>query len=374
MVTTSRQASSYTARPRIWRSDIFLTKKEEIDTGRILSGTFSYNEDFDTKRQATIRVRIPETIKVLSDWIIAEIDIRDDVGNAFTVALGHFVAIEQDIEQTSTGRTSSIEFRDLTWIMRQSTITTPIVALAGTDHGAAARQIISDFGIPVPLINIPDSGTIISADILPDEKDDLLSFATRVLSGGGMYQPWVAQDYRVTSSKAVDVSTSPADIIFSGLDGAKILQVISNKPQVSGVRNQITIRKASPGEPIIEATATVTDESSRAHPLNIGRMMGANIPIILGRIDNESAIATIEDAQALADARLSIASTYLDRLNIQTYPDTQTMDGHKIIALDVRDGVTQLYTGNWLQRTWSVSIGTGPPIVSREMTRSVGWR
>jgi len=148
---------------------------------------------------------------------------------------------------------------------------------------------------------------------------------------------------------------------------------VQNKPEVSRVRNQVTVRKAVPGEPLISWTATVEDAGSRAHPNRIGELMGTTRPVILGVTYDESAIQSVADAQLLAESRLSENASFLDRVNIETYPD-HTLDGHQVLDLDLTDGDDHYYTGNWLQRTWAVTVDGPKATVRRELTRTISWR
>ena len=60
--------------PRVWRSDIYQTRLEDLAPARALRGTFSYNEDYVTKRQASIEVSNPDALEPLGDWILAELE------------------------------------------------------------------------------------------------------------------------------------------------------------------------------------------------------------------------------------------------------------------------------------------------------------
>jgi len=213
-LTVYSHPSSYVTLPRIWRSDIYQTRLESLAPARAVRATFSYNEDYATKRQATVEVINPDALVPLGDWLLAELEIVDDTGTLAVIPLGHYLVIEPDITMDNHGRRGTVDCRDLTWLLQQMTIAEQYVVPVGTDHGAAARTIALQQGIPPQLVNIPDSGTVTDADIISQDGDDWLSIMTRVLAGGTMYQPWIARDNRLTSRKVRDVQGAAPDASY----------------------------------------------------------------------------------------------------------------------------------------------------------------
>lgn len=373
-VLKGRHPSTYLSIPRIYRSDIHRTILEDITPARAMQASFTMNTDFDTKRQATIEVWNPDELTPLGDWIVAELDIVDDSGTIATVPLGHYLVIEPDITGDNFGRRGTLELRDLSWILRQSTIDQPYTIPAGVDHGAAARNIALLQGIPSSMINIPNSNTVTPAPVVPHEGDSWLDLMIDVLAGGAMYQPWMANDMRLTSYKVRDISNAPPDAVYKTADGAKIIPPYSQKPEISKLRNRVTVRKKTPGEPTIAYTATVTDRSSPAHPDRLGEMMGTDQPIILGTVYEEGQIETEAEAQALAEARLSELVSFLDRVHIETYVDHTSLEEHQILDLDLEDGDDHYAVGLWRQRVSTIDVN-GPRVTcKRELVRTVSWR
>jgi hypothetical protein len=224
------------------------------------------------------------------------------------------------------------------------------------------------------MINIPDSNTTLSADLQSAPGDSWLDLMTTLLAGGAMYQPWIANDYRLTSRKAIDVQTAAPNASYRQGEGAKIVGSVQNRPEISRLRNRVTVRKVTPGEPIISWTQDVTDAGSRAHPDRLAELMGSTRPIILGEKYDESGLASEEEAKALAISRLSEATSYLDRLVLETYVDRTSIEGHQIIDIDLVDGNDHYSTGNWLQRVSEITVDGPVATCKRELTRTVSWR
>lgn len=365
--------TSFTSVPRIWRSDIYRTKLEDITPSRATSATAEYNDDYDTKRRATVTVRNPDALRDLQDWFILETTVTDQRGVQVTYPLGHYLVTGRDVRHDNHGRQGTITGEDITWLLSQATVNVNYTVPVGTDTGAAARQIILERGVPAALVDIPDSGVLTTNEVTGQHGDRWWKLVTDLLAGGAMYQPFVGMDYRIRSMKVVDITTAQPTVSYRQGEGAKIVPPVQNRPDLTRLRNRVTVRKVTPGEPTIQYTADVIDDGSRLHPTNLAALLGSSTPVILGVTYDESAIATEAEAQQLAEYRLSLAGSFLDRLNIVTYIDS-ALDAHQIIDVNLTDGFENHHTGNWLQRTFRVTLGGAAATVSRELTRSVDWR
>jgi hypothetical protein len=366
-------ATSFATIPRVWRSDMYQTKIEEISPAKAMKMTASYREDFETKRQATVDVRNPDALDDLHDFVILELAQWDNFGNETVFKLGHYVVMGRDVTMDNHGRSGTIQLRDLTWFLQQSNIAEQYKVLAGTDFGAAVRTIAIQQGIPANLINIPDAGIVTPVDIISLENDNWLKFMNDLLAGGMMIDLWIAQDLRLTSKKIFDPRTAVADATYRSADGAKIVPPLRNTPDISRIRNRIKVYKSPSGEePGIKWVANVTDPGNPLHPQRLADRLGSNTPVILGESFEESTITTEADAKAMAEAKLSEAASYLDKINMQTYLD-DTLDGHKVIELDIEEGDAHYYVGTWLQQGWEVTVDGPVATVSRELTRTIDW-
>lgn len=370
----NRKAASWSALPRIYRADITGTRIDDITPARARSVSASYNEDFETKRQASFDVVYPDELRDLEDFVAVDLDITRDDGLEMTLQLGNYIVMGRSVTMTNTMRQGVLNGRDLTWLLRQATIPGLYVVSTAVDPGAAARDILFDFGIPSELINIPDAGVTLTRDLPSKPGEDWLSFLTDLLAAGAMYQPWVASDHRITSRRVIDIATEPAVHRYHTADGAKVIPGVVNDPDLSKLRNRVTVRKVSPtdGESI-HYTATVTDVGSPIHPERLQERLGLRKPVILGVAYDEHNITSEGDARLLAESRLSELGSYYDKVKLATYPD-QAIDGHLIMDLDLMHQGQHYYTGRWWQRTWDVRLDGPVVTIQRELTRTVQWQ
>ena len=112
-----------------------------------------------------------------------------------------------------------------------------------------------------------------------------------------------------------------------------------------------------------------------ADPPLLAERLGWDAPVIRSEQVDNIDIATQAEAQALVNSRLSFGASWYRKVQFRTYPD-EALDAHNIVNLDLvypGDG-RHWYTGQWLQRTWSVGLKGATPFVDRECYVTVPWR
>lgn len=366
----------FLATPRVWRSNLAGTRLTPLQLARPTRVVASYNEDYATKRQATIALVAPDQLKRLHDYVVIELEITTPGGELVTIPLGHYLVIGHDITTGSATRTGTVHLRDLTYLLHLEGFTEPITVPAGTDTGAGARMVLEAQGVPARQLNIPDSGVLTAQDWTPLPGERVLAFVTDLLAAGAMYQPWAAMDGRLTSMRMRDIASAAPDSKYHTADGAKVVPPVREPlADLSTLWNQVTVQKRAPGQDPIVATATVTDASSPVHPDRLAEALGRSRPVVLPHVIEEPMLETIDEAQAIADARLAEGTSHRQALTILTYPD-RTLDGHQILDLALEhpsDGQTY-YTGRWWQRRWELRLDGGAPVVERELFRTESWR
>jgi len=358
------------AEPRIWKSDIYQTKIEPLTPALPIRGSMTFNDDFEHKRQFTMELANPDALKPLEDFVVPELYLSDGHGNELIIPLGHFLVTPPTISMTPALRRGTIEGKDLTYLLARTALNGPYLAAAGTDTGQRARETLIQFGIPARLIDIPDSGAYLTKDLKWEAGDSVLTATNDLLLAGAQYHVWTTGKGIITSRKYDDARGQTPATTYSTEAGSRLVPPVTETPDWSRLRNRVIVRKLSPDELPIIGRAEVRDRSNPLHPLRLAERMGANHPVYLSYTDEASDIVDQASADRRAASLLSEGASFYRKVNIETIPD-EHMDGHLLIGLDIREGGTTYYGGNWLQRVFSLEMAGAKATVRRELNSSV---
>ncbi len=359
--------------PRIWKSDIYQTKLEPLSPALPIRGAMTFNDDFEHKRQFTMEIANPDSLKPLDDFIVPELYMSDGHGNEWTIPLGHFLVTPPTITMTPALRRGTIEGKDLTYLLSRSALNGPYIVAAGSDTGEAARETLVRFGIPARLVDIPNSNAYLPKDLKWEAGDSVLTATNDLLLAGAQYHVWTTGRGILTSRKYDDASQQTPATTYSTESGSRLVPPVTETPDWSRLRNRVIVRKLSPDELPIIGRAEVRDRSSPLHPERLKERMGANYPVYLSHTDEASDIVDQASANLRAASLLSEGASFYRTVAIETIPD-EYMDGHLIIGLDIREGGTTYYGGNWRQRVFSLDMAGAKATVRRELNRSENWR
>jgi hypothetical protein len=202
--------------------------------------------------------------------------------------------------------------------------------------------------------------------------DSVLLATNTLLEAGGQYHLWTTGENRLRSYKYRDpASTNPATT-YDTQPGNRLVPPIVETPDWSRLRNRVIVRRMNPDEVPLVGRAEVTDRSSPLHPITLQERMGATAPVYLSHTEDNSELVDQATADAAAANLLATGASFYRSLTIETLPDL-FMEGHQIIALDIADGDDHHYTGNWIQRTFTLTMQGAKATCQRELTASMRW-
>lgn len=350
--------------PAYFLSDNKGNKLEDI-TPLVVGGKLVMNQDAFPIWTLTGQVRPHDFLRRYEDYMLVEAtqSYSDGSDETFTLGLYHITVVAPRHNQE--GSFSEFKGEDLTSRLHRAridfngsyrtdwTYTRHVRALID-GHGNFMRHQIPELpGMPTvnPYYEVGASPYQMSNDFLSavglrhlyQNRD---GFLTSSLSTELDKQQVVAQYSADASGDMVDR--------FTGLKRKfPVIGPITEDPDDSRVRNQVTVRKVTPGQPLISYTAKNTNPSS---PMRVTGPIGVLDP---GPIDDNQ-LVTVADAQAIAEELVSLGSSYYRKTKMAIVPDLR-FNPYDVVELDIRDVDGEvLIDGKWWRR--SVELNLGPPV------------
>lgn len=363
----------FTVLPAVWLSDARRGRKEPLFPAYPYRARVTFNEDRLYKRDLTIDVLNPDTIRPKVDYLLVELFVTDADGRQATYQLGHFLVTEREITTTKTSRRGTLQGQEGTRVLGDSVTPVWVRMLADSDPGATARQWLGIYGIQPDMIDIPNAGMVTTSEIAWDAGETWLTILNDILSAGNMYHAWCSGDGRIRSRKYEDIAQARPVAHYGSHDGAFIVPPVKEDPDYGRLRNRVVVRKISPTEDPIVGIAEVTDASSPVHPQRLAEQRNSTYPVWLSETFDDPNIVDQDAAEARAQALLSEGASYYMPLTIETFVD-DVIDGHQTVSLELRHGTTSYYTGNWRQRTWELRLEGAQATVRREVYRTEAWQ
>lgn len=364
---------NYFAQGRLWRADMQGNKLDLLQPSRSQRATVSFNIDMRAKRQLTVDVENPGAILPLGDFLMPELIIRSEQGEK-VYPLGHFVALPPNTTLTSASYQGTLQGRDVTYMMDRAGLPEGYVVEKGENPSHAARRLAAEWGMPWNRIRIPDTGRALEYTMEWEPGESVLTVINDLCTAARLLNPWTDGLGNLTTREELDLCGCHVDGYYGPDSDAIPLSPVTDQLDIGRLKNQVTVRKVMPGEPTISYTARITNPQHPLHPVRLQERLGASQPVIWADVPVEDLeITSVEDAKQRAEALLSYGASYYRKTFLQTTVD-DVLDGHQIVVLDLGLGPDRLYTGKWLQRTWTVQLQGLTATVRRELVATLDWK
>lgn len=365
-----QRGGAYAVRTTLWRADRLGNKLARIPNDIPVQGNIAYNEDREIKRTLSLEVNNPHAITPFRDYLIPELTLVDAAGNQRTEQQGLYIATPPNTTLTAARFSGTIEAQDITWVLANDELPGGTVVPAGTDTGAAAREIALAV-LPADRLNLPDTGILLATDVPPTPGTSRLGAMTALYNTANWYAPWSDGHGIVTTAPWQDLQTArPTRHYRSDADEVTIVPPLNEDPDWGRLRNRVTVRNIAPNREPIYWTAEVTNPDSPVHPHNLGTeqhpLWRSGTPVDDAQIPNEAA------ARARAESLLANGASYYRKATIQTLVDL-TADAHDVIALDVNHQGA-VYDGLWFRRTWTTRLRGVTALTESSIYRTEAWQ
>jgi hypothetical protein len=249
----------------LWRADRYGRRLERVASEIPVQGMIEYNTDTQITRRLSLTVSHPERLLPWRDWLIPEVTLADGSGWVDTRSKGHFLVTPPATELTPGRDTGAIEAQDVTILLANWTFPGTVVIPAGTNCGAAARELALGAGLMPAQLNLPDTPTHLAEDYTINPGDTALHHVNELYEKASYYTVW-GDDQGVIRTMPYQLlgEATPALTLSTHEGRARIVPPIRSEPEWGRLRNRVTVRNISPDREPISYTAIITN---REHPL-----------------------------------------------------------------------------------------------------------
>ena len=335
-----------------------------------VQGTIEYNQDTEIKRKLSMQVSHPDRLRPWHDWLIPVITMADGSGWVESRPKGHFLVTPPSTELTPARLEGAFEAKDVCILLANWSFDDAVTLPAGTNCGAAAREIALNAGLSATHLTLPDTPMNLLSDYSIDPGDSALRHINDLYNMASWFTVW-SDDYGIIRTAPYQLlgEATPSLKLSTHEGQTRLVPPIRSEPEWGRLRNKQTVRNISPDRDPIFYTATVTNPE---HPLYHDPNDPETFPFILaGEPVDDSQIETIEQAKAQAEMLIDQGASFYRRLTVQSVIDLGC-DAHQVIELDVRHEGED-YSGAWSRRTWSLSLHGAKGIITSELNRVERW-
>lgn len=360
----------YAVAAELWRADRHGRRIDRIPTRHPVQGTITYNEDVDVKRKLSLEISDPQVLTPFRDFLIPVVTVADAAGNVTQRAKGLFQVTPPKTRLTPARFSGTIEGLDVTYLLRRYRFEDGYTVAAGTDKGAAAREVVLTAGFLPDRVHIPDTGIVFSDDYTFDPGSSAMEIATELLVGCNFYQPFADDEGMIRTGPTVDLQRAqPTSLMCTIRTAAQLVPPLDEDPDWNRLRNRITVRNLRPDQDPIYWTESVTNPD---HPLYHDPADPDTFPMLLaGDPVDDPQLETVEQAKARARSLLADGASYYRKITVQTVIDL-TAGAHDVVRVNVSHPAVR-YSANWKRRAWTIRLQGATGIMTSELYRVDPW-
>lgn len=360
-----RATGSFAFTAELWRADRYGNLIERVEDRYPVQGSIAFNQNTSTKRTLSLTVNEPQVFRAYRDFLVPILTLTDPTGQSRSRRMGHYVALQPRGTITPARRSGTIKAKGIEHLLELDTLDGGLAVPAGTDPGAAARDIALGGGFLPSQLNLPDIGEVLVSEMYFDPGTTRLAAINDLYNAGAWYTVWSTGEGILMSMPYQNLQEVAATVRYSTHEGMiRLLGAIEDDPDITRIRNRVTVRNIAPESEPIYATAEITNP---AHPLHRDHI-GIVIAETVDDPDMTSPQAALQRAQGL----LSEGASYYRKLTIKTVLDLDA-EAHQVIELDVPDDLEEL-TGRWWRQAWSVELRGAQAITTHEINRVEVWQ
>lgn len=363
----------YAISSTLWRADRYGRRIERLPVEVPVQGAITHNEDTEVKRKLSLQVNDPDRLRPYRDYLIPEITLADTHGTITTRTKGHFMVTEPKTTLTPGRYSGTIEAVDICTVLASAQFAAVEVIPAGTDKGAAARDIALGAGLMPTQMDLPDVGDVLLEDKELDPGTTRLKAINDLYNSAGWYTVW-SDDFGVIRTgrwQELAAARPSKTLAARRADGIPLSGPISGDPEAGRLRNQVTVRNLRPDEEPIYWTARVTNPD---HPLyhDPADPEGTFPMVLAGDPVDDANIETVAAARVRAEQLLDEGASIYRRATVKSVIDLDA-DVHEVVQLRTNhpDGD---FDGRWWRRTWSISLHGASGLITSELYRVQAWR
>jgi hypothetical protein len=197
-----------------------------------VQGSIAHNEDTLIKRKLTLTVSHPERLTPWRDWLVPVVTLADGSGWVESRPKGHFLVTPPATELTPGRETGAIEAQDVCILLANWTFGGTVVIPAGTNCGAAAREIALGAGLMPAQLNLPDTPAHLAEDYTIDPGDTALHHVNDLYEKASYFTVW-SDDAGIIRSAPYQLlaEATPALTLSTHAGRARLVPPIRSEPE-----------------------------------------------------------------------------------------------------------------------------------------------
>lgn len=353
----------YATRVRLWSVDEYGNRRERIPLRVPISGTLSNNEDAAIYRSMTMAVSDPAWFTPYRDFVSPEITLIHPNGDQETRE-GEVFLVTGLSETITSGKTlGAVVGDDLTVMLSRSQVGVQVIP-AGTDTGAAAREIGYGGGIPSYRLNIPDTGILLASAYVTTPGMTRQKAMTDLLNAASWYAPYMDWRGVITTGPWIALTDKRPARTYGTGQGLELIPPLQRDPDWDNIANTVVVRNLAPGRDPIWARARIKNP---AHPLYYNPEQGIGREYAIPPIDDPN-VPDAATAMTRAEAILSERANLYVPIKTTSLLDIRA-DTHAIIDI-AGIGRVAPHNGPYRQRTWSIKLAGVIGTIDSDMYRT----
>lgn len=348
--------------PRLFLADRDNNIGEELSTEGI-DGTVSLDLDgLVSKWELSVGLKTYRRTLPFNEFIAPFLELVAQDGTSQLSQLGLYVAVPSDQTHRYSGTQSTIEGRDLCWLLDADISTEPITMALGANIINDAISDLSDGGYT--RFNIPlSSQTSLKAVTWPAGTSRLKRVNERFLMAS-YYTVVPDRTGSLFTTPYLDVATSQPDVTYDDSYETILLPVINDEQDYSLMCNRVVVIGTDPAAaPIV----SIKENLDPASPVSYGNLLNGD-GLVIGRREEKPELQTQAAADAYAVELLRNGAAFFRRLTVYTLPDPER-NPRDVYAFDVENPDGVVADGKWLCSGYTVRMSSKDPTMRHSVAR-----
>lgn len=326
----------------------------------VLKGSVSFDPDRTIKWDCKIDTNNPDVIKPYTEFFAPHLTVTYEDGFEETSQFGVYMTVPPSQTINQHGRSSSLEGRDLTWILSQDVFENGYTSSSGKNIVNEVLWVLSTAGFTRVLIQ--PTATTSTKTVSWKPETTKLQIVNDLLTSIGYYSLYMTKDGYLASRPYQSVIDKSVSTIYDTTDPrarVKVVKTIKRDSTPDRIANKVVVISSSSDTPIV-GTKYNRNPASPTSTVALG--------MTIAKTYNESNVADQATADRIAQQRLETASQVYNRLSLTTTPD-MSREPHEAYQLNITDPLGNVIVdGLWNSRGWTIGFTSKDGLMTHDLS------
>lgn len=358
----TRPGGAFRYIPRLYLADRNNNIGEEL-TEEGVEGTVTLDVDgLVSKWQLSVALKTYRRVLPLNEFVAPFLELVAEDGSYTSSQLGLYAAVPSDQTHMPSGSRSTIEGRDLCWLLDADISTEPITMASGANIINDAISDYEDGGWS--RYNIPlSSQTSLKAVTWPAGTSRLQRLNERFMAAG-YYASCPDRFGALFSMPYRDVAAAEPDVWYDDSYETQLIPVLNDSQDYALMCNRVVVIGTDPTSAPIVSIKENLDPTS---PVSFENLMPPD-GLVVGRREENPELQTQAAADAYAVELLRNGAAYYRRLEVYTLPDPER-NPRDVYGFDVSNPDGVVADGKWLCSGYTVNLRANQPVMRHYVSR-----